>query len=211
MSVSEGVKALPGWPDAFLSSVKVTAVSSAPVDRSCTCHPDDAPTPCQHRYAASECQANALGPEILVTPEMIAPGMGVLACLTTPEACGGIDEMRGFAERIYRAMAAHAPVELVSPGELAALRERDEALAALTKVRAWNTALEADTAALRHELAHRYTLLEVGELLAARDARIAELDTMLAARPAPVTDTPKSDPIANAIQARDTDRRRMGL
>lgn len=27
--------------------------------RPCTCHPDDAPVPCQHRYAATECQAAA--------------------------------------------------------------------------------------------------------------------------------------------------------
>ena len=26
-------------------------------DRPCTCHPDEAPKPCQKRYAFSECQA----------------------------------------------------------------------------------------------------------------------------------------------------------
>ena len=26
-------------------------------NRSCTCHPDEAPKPCQKRYAFSECQA----------------------------------------------------------------------------------------------------------------------------------------------------------
>ena len=25
-------------------------------ERDCTCHPDDRPPTCQHRYAASECQ-----------------------------------------------------------------------------------------------------------------------------------------------------------
>lgn len=28
--------------------------------RSCTCHPSEAPTPCQRKYAFSECQAAAL-------------------------------------------------------------------------------------------------------------------------------------------------------
>ena len=27
--------------------------------RGCTCHPDDAPTPCQHKYATGDCIASA--------------------------------------------------------------------------------------------------------------------------------------------------------
>jgi len=29
-------------------------------NRSCTCHPDEAPQPCQKRYALNECQANRI-------------------------------------------------------------------------------------------------------------------------------------------------------
>lgn len=29
-------------------------------DRACTCHPDEAPKPCQKRYAFSECQADRI-------------------------------------------------------------------------------------------------------------------------------------------------------
>ncbi len=29
-------------------------------NRSCTCHPDEAPKPCQKRYAFSECQADRI-------------------------------------------------------------------------------------------------------------------------------------------------------
>lgn len=31
------------------------AREAAPDNRACTCHPDDAPIPCEHKFAASEC------------------------------------------------------------------------------------------------------------------------------------------------------------
>lgn len=38
-------------------------------DRSCTCHPDEAPVPCQKRYAFSECQLSALRAELAAERE----------------------------------------------------------------------------------------------------------------------------------------------
>jgi hypothetical protein len=42
----------PGYDPALRSSL------SSP-ERPCTCHPDEAPVPCQHRFAYSECLAAA--------------------------------------------------------------------------------------------------------------------------------------------------------
>lgn len=55
--------------------------------------------------------------EVPITPEMVAAGM---AALRTP--CRPDYEL---VEATYRAMHAAAPIELLSAGELAALRERD--------------------------------------------------------------------------------------
>ena len=41
-------------------------------NRSCTCHPDEAPKPCQKRYAFSECQADRI--------EQLEAALRPLAC-----------------------------------------------------------------------------------------------------------------------------------
>lgn len=126
---------------------------------------------------------------------------------------------------IYRAMAALAPVPLVSDGELAAVRERVALVGMLVlcgeeecrdaaglpqKLRALIDGLitvrqERDGALKRNE-AMLISFAVMSDQLAARDARIAELDTLLARSPA--TDVPK--PASNPFREFRGDPKRIG-
>lgn len=123
---------------------------------------------------------------IPVTPDMIAAGEKVwITCEDEDVEC---------LQHVYRAMAALAPVELVSPGELAALKERDAALAMRNETMAALEVMREERDRAINEAAHRFTLFEVKALLAAR--------------PAPVPDTPK--PKRNPFREFSDDRRRVG-
>jgi hypothetical protein len=136
-----------------------------------------------------------------------------------------IDEWSRVARalRIHGLMVVNANIPLVSDGELAAVRERDEARrsARFQAEQGFQWALrygkaEEENIALRAELqaAHdaKYEAsLRVARLtltLEAKDARIAELDTLLAQRPAPVPDTPK--PAHDPFREFSRDRRMIG-
>lgn len=87
--------------------------------------------------------------EIPVTAEMIMAGK---------EAVEMVQMLGAFVpvvEVIYRAMAALAPVELVSEGERAALAMRNETMAALTDMRTALDRAETELVALRTRLAER--------------------------------------------------------
>lgn len=90
-----------------------------------------------------------VSPEIPVTAEMIIAGK---------EAVEMVQILGAFVpvvEVIYRAMAAHAPVELVSEGERAALTMRNETMASLTDMRSALDRAETELSKLRTRLAER--------------------------------------------------------
>lgn len=125
---------------------------------------------------------------IPVTPDMIAAGRYLL-------------ETRSYGENhdalvadFYRAMGALAPVELVTTGELAAMRARDAAYAMRNETMAALEAMREERDRAINEAAHRFTLSEVNALLAAH--------------PAPVPETPK--PAVNPFRESRDDRRRIG-
>lgn len=134
--------------------------------------------------------------KIPVTQEMMQAGM---AAIRTP--CSPDYEL---VPAIYLAMHAAAPVELISDGELAAIRARDaaldmrnEAMAVLTVMR--NERDEAVQA--RAKLGAENVSLRI---------EIAFLIGALAQRPAAFTD-PDEKPKPNPFREFTTDRRRMGL
>lgn len=146
MSVSSDVKGLHGWPDAFLASLEQQATAAFTA-----------------KFAAKYDKMYALHPgaEISVTPEMIAAAEAVFHA------------HRGQPNRlaaIYRAMAALAPVELISAGELAALKERDEALAMRDETLLSNARARFRVCSVLRENE------ELCEKVADRNARIAELE-----------------------------------
>ena len=141
-------------------------------------------------------------PEPEVTPEMVAAGKR--------EAYGypgGMIDVTG----IYRAMAALAPVPLVSDGEAQAVRERDEAREELEG--AYERLLRAPEGGI--SVAYHVaqidalsdTIDNLRAIIEARDARIAELDTLLAQKSAPVVEA-KS---AVVIREHRSEPWRMGL
>lgn len=162
---------------------------------------------------------------IPVTPEMIAAGEEAIEMIQMLGASAPDVEV------IYRAMAALAPVELVSAGELAALKERDVALQRASADRAaamyarndlHQIVRERDAAlAMRNEtmaalevmraerdealikVAQRFTLAEVNAILDARDA-------MLARRPAAFVDPEPEALKHNPFREFGGDRRRVG-
>lgn len=103
----------------------------------------------------------SLGAEIPVTAEMIEVGRR--------NAYGPGPDTFDFGA-IYRAMAALAPVELVSEGERQAVRERDEMLTALNNIRERNTTLEAEVPGR--------VQLEIAGLRVERDEALAMRDTV---------------------------------
>lgn len=95
------------------------------------------------------------------------------------------------------------------------MAERDAARMCVTslenrvkELESYSHGLAAEHDRLTLETASRFSTAEVNALLAARDARIAELDTMLAQRPAPVPVTPA--PGHDPFREHETDRRRIG-
>lgn len=87
--------------------------------------------------------------------------------------------------------------------------ERDAALAFLRKRTLAAQATDGEYQALEsHADAQKELLALSRATIAARDARIAELDTLLAQRPAPVPDTPR--PAHDWMCVTEGDRRRMG-
>ena len=130
--------------------------------------------------------------DILVTPDMIVAGRA---------AHGGTSEE--WLPRVYRAMHALAPVELVSEGERQAVRERDEAR---DHVQLLQEAVENQSVMLRTALAK----------IAAKGARIAELKTILAEKAKAETASdmkpppPPKDLPANALAGSKSDPRRIG-
>ncbi len=124
-------------------------------------------------------------PEAKVTPEMIAAAIDADRSHIDSNAADWYVTM-------YRAMYAVAPVEFAPEARIAELEaERD---AALKESDLYDKCLGT----------MEYRVLELkAELTAIRDA----LAKFTAAN---VPDTPKPDPIVNAIRARQTDRRRIG-
>lgn len=162
-----------------------------------------------------------------VTPEMIEAGRR--------NAYGPGPDTFDFGA-IYCAMAALAPVELVSEGERQAVRERDEMLTALNNIRERNTTLEAevpgrvqleiaglrverdealamhDTAATRNRLLEATVEGQHRTMLAAQEREIALRTELMAAHDkmaaviANVADAPSPD----WTRVPEPDRRRMG-
>lgn len=110
-------------------------------------------------------------PEIPVTPEMAA-AVEEFNCYFDAKP----SVFFGIVRDMYRAMAAQAPVELVTPGELAALKERDEALAQVASLRAQMPELEYAARLSRSASGHSVDLART--MLAQRDAAEAELKTL---------------------------------
>jgi hypothetical protein len=147
--------------------------------------------------------------ETPVTPEMIAAGLAAMS--DDPMVTDRYD-----AERLYRAMDAHRPVELISKAEDALRRENArlyDALKARTDERdTWGSIATTygnrigELESYSHAMAVAYD--EHKAQLAARDARIRELDDLLAQRPAPVPDTPK--PAHDFTRVEGGDRRMLG-
>jgi hypothetical protein len=83
-------------------------------------------------------------------------------------------------------------------------------VAATDQMRAERDALAVEGHRLFVEVSNRYTLAEVAALLAAKDARIAELKSELATRPAAFVD-PLDEPMKpNPFREHPSDRRRIG-
>lgn len=138
---------------------------------------------------------------IPVTPEMIAAGYAMDQSMRSP-----LPDEAPYFTAVYRAMAALAPVELVSAGELAALRERDEARAILGRSKLQTEKWKRDFLSARDVLNANEK-----EITALRAELMAARGTIARFTATNVPDPLKPDPIANATRARETDRRRMGL
>lgn len=96
-------------------------------------------------------------PEIPVTPEMqnIGGNAANEVCLSLFLAKWNSQDAERIAVAAYRAMAAFAPVELVSEGERAALAMRYETMAALMDMRTALDRAETELSTLRTRLAER--------------------------------------------------------
>jgi hypothetical protein len=140
--------------------------------------------------------------ETPITPEMIAAGLAAMS--DDPMVTDRYD-----AERLYRAMDAHRPVEFISDATIL-MRDTIEA------IRALNTTLHDELKARTDERDAALALIEantdVFEMMddqrLALEARIRELDDLLAQRPAPVPDTPK--PVHDFTRVEGGDRRMLG-
>lgn len=146
-----------------------------------------------------------------------APPIGQRPAEVTPEmeraaelACErlGFGFVPELAAPIFRAMHAVAPVELVSPAEIALIRERDEARAFIGKLTDWNCEYGAKNERLSDDVdSLRAELMAAHDNLARQAKALGDAANTIAA-PTHTESTP--DPIANAIRDHDTDRRRMG-
>lgn len=161
-------------------------------------------------------------PEIPVTPEMMAAGQ--VAFGQTPLVCtlGSVEDAVSF---VYRAMAALAPVELVSEGEIQAVRQRDEALAGSEY---WATSWRrerSERVAFRSELtasqAHIERLLDANCALVSTNERLRDEIDALTVEKASLHDMvtqfttanvpdPSNESEHNPFRLRERDRRRMG-
>lgn len=152
-----------------------------------------------------------IGPEAEVTQEMIEAGV---AATTAAHPCRVMEDV----QIIYRAMAALAPVPLVSPAEDAMRREITALTAALkqrTDERDTANADLAELSAIRWGLVQQIDDLQkelvierMLHALSAKEATALQGALAKAITPTPPPQAP--DPIANAIRPRETDRRRMG-
>jgi hypothetical protein len=213
--------------------------------RSCTCHPDDAPVPCQRKYALSEC-LRALTP-IGASPLGIPVPLRVLAAGDEAACRAGISNLTGaFLSDIYRAMQAADPhVQQVTHGmwsdasvkQLVAdldesrehVRRLQEQVANQAKMIEPNLEREHQMASEIMDLKSALAVVlknrdqmndawvrEADETvrlrvqLAAKDARIAELTSELALRPAAFVDPAPEPEKPNPFREHKSDPRRMG-
>jgi uncharacterized small protein (DUF1192 family) len=151
-----------------------------------------------------ECKRLADGPPTQHPPEFVAKVLMdregrhdpmELARLTEVIRCARLDGRKLARDHVA---ALEAEIARLHDELNARTDERDEAIADAVGRLAADGAVEVlldEANALR-------------SLLAARDARIRELDDILAQRPAPVPDTPK--PVHDFTRPPSTDRRRMG-
>ncbi len=152
-----------------------------------------APTAAQSAWLAD----NPIGlAPVEVTEEMELAVLGIIACLTTPDECGGLDEMHGFARRICEAAIAHQQVPLASDAEIALTRERDELRDRLTETTIAMNEARQEVASFhglyeQHRIMAQTVMGLRTELMAARD--------MIAAFTAANIAAPTPDPIAHAL------------
>ncbi len=148
----------------------------------------------------------ALVPETPVTPEMIAAGLAAMS--DDPMVTDCYD-----AERLYRAMHAYRPVVTDPRNASAEIARLHDELKALTDERDVMRD-EMGTQAMRMvSLLNSATMMNdaiktLEARVAAREARICELDDLLAQRPESVPDTPK--PVHDFTRVEGGDRRRVG-
>jgi len=148
-----------------------------------------------------------------ITPKMSAAGADTI------DHINGYSDLgirKTICDRIYLAMHAVAPVELVSEGERQAVRERDEARAERDRWIDHTKFVLADRLALRTEL------MAARDALASKDDRIAELDSQLVAAVKRLkaqhdmwvgfaaASVPVSEPEPNPFRDFGHDPRRMG-
>jgi hypothetical protein len=76
------------------ASQSTDAAAVNPDPRSCTCHPDEAPVPCQHQYAYRACRERALlcaAEDVLSRWAVVRASGGYLGACGMPDALKALD------------------------------------------------------------------------------------------------------------------------